>query len=206
MDKEDSTGWKLLTGVDSLYDRRHFRKKIFINGTKLTSIPILTCETGTEFGTPDHLEAIQRLRKTCVDYIRLHYEDFHHIILSEVCEMKHITQQEISLDEQRAMVDEYISNLLVNRSWCGAETIIAVGKIYNVNIIVFTEDGSPLVFESPNGGNFNVNLFFSGHPVKNHYDVVVRVPEQSRKITQSKSALTGCRSEGKCFVYSGARI
>lgn len=48
-----------------------------------------------------------------------------------------------------------------------------------MNITVHTENDRPLVFEAPNGGTFNVNLFFSGYPVKNHYDVIVRMSEET---------------------------
>ncbi|XP_062539160.1 uncharacterized protein LOC134207462 [Armigeres subalbatus] len=148
-------------------------------------------KSGIEFGTSEHSEAIQSLRKRCVDHIRQNADDFHIIILSEVCELQQLSQHELHSDVQKALIDEYVTNLQVNRTWCGAETIISVSQIFDVNITVHTENAPPLNFESPNGGSMNINLYFSGHPTKNHYDVVMRVSEDLRQMTGQDTRATG---------------
>lgn len=97
--------------------------------------------------------------------------------MNEICELKQILLQNITPGRQQTLVDEYIADLLKSNNWCGAETIISVVQLYNVNVSIHTEDGPPLIFEAPNGGGFNVNLYFSGTPIKNHYDVVIDVQD-----------------------------
>lgn len=132
---------------------------------------------GFEFGTPEHREAIHLLRKACVEYIHRHENEFHFIIMNEICEMKQLSMQDIEPERQRTLVNEYTSDILVNNNWCGSEMIVSVVQLYRINITIYSVDAPPMVFEAPEGGAFNINLLYSGYPVKNHYDVIVDISD-----------------------------
>lgn len=97
-----------------------------------------------------------------------------YMILNEICELKGWHMEDIPLEQQERLVFRYLDAILEDGTWCGSEMIAAVIKLYNVDIIVYTEDSDPWEFTVPEASR-KINLFFSGQLQKNHYDVVIKI-------------------------------
>lgn len=106
------------------------------------------------------------------------------MILHEICAMKCWDFGRVLGENHDNLIQRYLKDILKEGAWCGSEIIAAVTRIYQVSIVIYTEDSDPWCFTVPNAKK-KVDLFFSGQHEKNHYDVVVKVELLTTQIKQA---------------------
>lgn len=129
----------------------------------------------------EHKSATVQLREITVEYIRTNLKDFAFDIRGRIMEDRESRGEEKSSKITDRECEDYVKNCLVLRScFGGAESLKAISKMFNVNILVFEEKG---IFYLPLGFNTNYNrtisiayrLAVKSISRRNHYDSVAEV-------------------------------
>lgn len=104
-----------------------------------------------KIGSKQHESSTKRLRADVVKYIKQHLNDFVDILHDRVLDIRFIrenntTKTAKSTDSKKIdvkkLVKVFLKQLASNGTWGGSESILAISKIFETNIIIFNENGS----------------------------------------------------------------
>lgn len=87
-------------------------------------------------GTDEQDKATRKLRSDVVSYINEHYSEFVWELRGAVYE----TSDEVPDDDMDEKCKDYLNDHLAKSGWGGSETLKAVSKMYEVNILVLNEE------------------------------------------------------------------
>lgn len=125
---------------------------------------------------------VEKLRQNVVDYIRNNKDRFQHVIKGRILyEADEAAQKSDNINEK---IDYFIENKLNrNNYWGGTETIVAASEMFNVNILIFSENNTAYL---PNGFKpeygrtvflaYRLSKESTTKPVYNHYDSICDIP------------------------------
>lgn len=85
----------------------------------------------------EHDDSIKKLRMEAVEYIRQNLEMFE----AQIVWREDFDRVAVG-DDIQTKIDYFIKKLSTSGFWCGTETIIAISRLYAVNIIIINEEGS----------------------------------------------------------------
>lgn len=124
----------------------------------------------------EHAQLTAKLRVDVVSHIMENLDDYKQALKS------HLTSECIEKTEK-----EFVSvELPKNGVWGGTETLLAVQRIYKVNILVFDEQG-PYYFATGYDAQYIQTLFVAyrfdskgenGNPIYNHYESICELNEE----------------------------
>lgn len=137
---------------------------------------------GFKVSSSHHKKLVLEMRKDVTEYINQNLSEFYHEIKGRLYESKNKNVADVDA-ECRKFLDKQLSK---DKFWGGTETIKAISRMHNVNIVIFLVDGSCyLSYPYDPQCSRTLLLFYNGSDNRsenNHYDSVVGVNDEKLKI------------------------
>lgn len=141
----------------------------------------------------EHSEYTKKLREEAVEFIKQNMETFEQQIV-----WREDFDKVAEGDEMQSRIYSFLEKLSEDGFWCGTETLMAISRIYSVNIIIINEAGSCYMV-----GKFNFDyekcaiIAYCGYEItdektakksffRNHYNSVCNIGQKVMFMCMSK--------------------
>ena len=142
---------------------------------------------GHDIESPAHTAAVWSLRQEVVTHIHEHLSSYWFSLLETTNSLG------LAEDVQLRRIHEFLIRMRDDREWGGEETMLAVTRMYNCNVLVYNEAGTRHTIPAPTPSDTTLHIAYrlANPNERTHYDSVLQdLPSSYRNLRQPEDSTT----------------